>query len=251
VGVTVRELSFDYGGAEVLQGVTFDVPGGEFSIILGKNGSGKSTLLKLIAGILPYRQGHIFVDGYDLKRLSVSEKARLVGYLPQFHAPVFPFTVEDVVLTGRASFVFAVPGRRDREKAREAIERVGISHLLHRPYTELSGGERQLVMIARVLAQEPNVVLLDEPLSHLDLSNQVRLLSLIRQLVSSGLTVLAVLHEPNIAFLHGDAFVLLKDGKIRTLGRGERPWDSATLQDLYDVAVETLPFRDRALVVPI
>lgn len=251
MGIIVNNLSFSYGSSEVLHGVSLKASDGKFSVILGRNGSGKSTLIKLIAGMLPCKRGHISVAGNDLGRLSVSEKARLIGYLPQFHNPAFPFSVEDVVLTGRASYIFAMPGRKDREKADEAIDRVGIRHLRERPYTELSGGERQLVMIARVLAQEPKVILFDEPLSHLDLSNQVRLLALIGELVASGLTVVAVLHDPNIAFMYGDAFILIKDGTIRELQPGENPWDASTVMDLYGVTVEALSFRNRALVMPV
>lgn len=251
MGISVKNLFFSYGSAPVLNDITFDASDGQFSVILGRNGSGKSTLLKLIAGLLPYKHGRIAVAGYDLNRLAIAERARLIGYLPQFHNPAFPFSVEDVVLTGRASYVFSIPGRRDKEKTDEAIERVGIQHLRHRPYTELSGGERQLVMIARVLAQEPKVILLDEPLSHLDLSNQVRLLALIRELVAFDLTVVAVVHDPNIAFMYGDAFILIKDGVIRRLQHGENPWDASAVMDLYDVAIEALPFRNRALVVPV
>ena len=186
----------------------------------------------------------------DIRSLAISERAKLIGYLPQFHAPAFPFTVEEVVLTGRASYVFAIPGQKDMEKTDEAINKVGINHLRERPYTELSGGERQLVMIARVLAQEPKVVLLDEPLSHLDLSNQMRFLALIKGLVTSGLTVMAVLHDPNIAFMYADDFILIKDGTIRNLHGDENPWDKSILMDLYEVNIETLPFRNRALVIP-
>lgn len=251
MGISVQNLSFSYGRLPVLHSVSLDAPEGRFSVILGRNGSGKSTLLGLIAGILPYRTGRIVVAGHDLSSLTLGEKARLIGYLPQFHNPVFPFTVEDVVLTGRASYIFALPGRKDRAKTDEVIEKVGIRHLQRRPYSELSGGERQLVMIARVLAQEPKVILLDEPLSHLDLANQVRLLSLIKELVASGLTVVAVLHDPNIAFMWGDFFILIKDGAIRQLDHGENPWDASTIMDLYGVTVATLSYRDRALVIPL
>jgi iron complex transport system ATP-binding protein len=250
MSISVKNLHFSYGETDVLSDITLQAPEGKFTVILGKNGSGKSTLLKLIAGLLPYHTGHIEISGFDLKRLKIAERAKLIGYLPQFHTPAFPFTVEEVVLTGRASYVFTVPGRKDREKTDEAIEKAGIHHLRQRPYTDLSGGERQLVMIARVLAQEPKVVLLDEPLSHLDLSNQVRFLALIRELVLSGLTVMAVLHDPNIAFMHSDNFILIKNGAIRNLHGDESPWDTSILRDLYDVQIETLPFRNRALVIP-
>jgi iron complex transport system ATP-binding protein len=250
MGISVEDLGFSYGENVVLRDIALQASDGKFTVILGKNGSGKSTLLKLIAGLLPYKSGHIEIFGNDLSRLPISRRAKLIGYLPQFHSPAFPFTVEEVVLTGRASYVFSVPGKKDMEKTDEAIEKVGISHLRKRPYTDISGGERQLVMIARVLAQEPEVVLLDEPLSHLDLSNQARFLGLISGLVRSGLTVLAVIHDPNIAFMYGDDFILIKNGDIINLRGDEKPWDASTLMDLYDVEVETLPFRNRALVIP-
>jgi iron complex transport system ATP-binding protein len=249
MAIDVKNLSFGYGDAMTLQDITFRASEGRFTVLLGKNGSGKSTLLKLIAGMLPYRHGKIEILGKDLMQLSPSERAGLIGYLPQFHSPVFPFTVEEVVLTGRASYVFSMPGRRDINKADAAIDKVGIHHLRRKSYTELSGGERQLVMIARVLAQEPDVIVFDEPLSHLDLSNQSRLLSLIRDLVASGMTVMAVLHDPNAAFLFADAIMFIKEGTLRNMQGDTKPWDRELLRDVYDAEVETIPFRDRALVL--
>jgi len=250
MSIAVKDLCFSYGTTMVLQDIELNAAEGKFTVLLGKNGSGKSTLLKLMAGLLPCKSGNINIMGKDIGSLSISEKAKIIGYLPQFHTPAFPFTVEEVVLTGRASYVFALPGRKDIDKTDEAINKVGISHLRQRPYTELSGGERQLVMIARVLAQEPQVILLDEPLSHLDLSNQIRFLALIKELVMSGLTVVAVLHDPNIAFMYADDFILIKDGTIRNLHDDEQPWNASILIDLYGVHLETMPFRDRALVIP-
>ncbi len=251
MGISVKNLDFGYGKARILHDITLQVPDGKFSVLLGKNGSGKSTLLKIIAGLLPYKNGEIRILENDLHSLKSSEAAKLIGYLPQFHVPAFPFTVEEVVLTGRASYIYAVPGRRDTEKRDEAIEKVGIGWLRHRPYTELSGGERQLVMIARLLAQEPKVILLDEPLSHLDLSNQIRFLALIRELIVSGLTVMAVLHDPNVAFMQADHFILIKNGTIRHLEKNENPWDEPVLRDLYEVPVKTIPFQQRTLVIPV
>ncbi|MBM4145432.1 MAG: ABC transporter ATP-binding protein [Nitrospira sp.] len=250
MGISVKDLSFSYGTTMVLHNIELNAAEGKFTVLLGKNGSGKSTLLKLMAGLLPCKTGDINIMGKDIRHLSISERAKVIGYLPQFHTAAFPFTVEEVVLTGRASYVFAVPGKKDMDITNEAINKVGISHLRQRPYTELSGGERQLVMIARVLAQEPQVILLDEPLSHLDLSNQIRFLALIKELIMSGLTVVAVLHDPNIAFMYADDFMLIKDGTIRILSGDERPWDASILTDLYGVHLETMPFRERALVIP-
>ena len=173
-----------------------------------------------------------------------------IGYLPQQHRPVFPFSVMDVVLTGRASHVQLTPKQKDRVRSEAAIERVGIRHLADRPFTELSGGEQQLAMIARVLAQEPKVILLDEPTSHLDIFNQARILSLIRDLVDSGLSVVAVLHDPNSAFLYGDEFVFIRGGEIQELPPGRKPWDKEFLKQVYDSELISIPYRDRALVIP-
>jgi iron complex transport system ATP-binding protein len=250
MAVTVEKVSFEYDEIPVLKDISFEVPEGKFTALLGKNGSGKSTLLRLIAGLLPLRMGRIRILGEDLHSLNLSRRARLVGYLPQFHSPVFPFTVEEVVLTGRASYVFSTPSRRDREKAAQAIAEVGLEELRKRPYTELSGGERQLVMIARVLAQEPRVILLDEPLSHLDLANQARFLGLIKRLTASGMTILAVLHDPNAAFLSGDHFIFLKDGRVHKAVEGQAPWNADFLSDVYGTSIKTIPFGSRSLIVP-
>ncbi|MBA4373588.1 MAG: ABC transporter ATP-binding protein [Thermodesulfovibrio sp.] len=249
MAIDVRALNFGYRGDDVLRNVTLYAPAGKFIAILGKNGSGKSTLLKLIAGMLEFRSGSISILGQDITRLHRSQRARLIGYLPQFHTPYFPFTVAEVVLTGRASHVFSVPRRQDREIADRAMTEVGIEGMRNRPYTELSGGERHLVMIARVLAQEPRIVLMDEPLSHLDLHNQSRVLNLIRKLTSAGLTVIAVLHDPNTAFAYADEFIFLKDGSLRIIEAGARPWDQMVLVDVYGTPLETIPYKGKALVM--
>jgi iron complex transport system ATP-binding protein len=190
------------------------------------------------------------VFGRDMAGIPPAERARLVGYLPQFHQPVFPFRVEEVVLTGRASYVFSVPRERDRERADRAMERVGIQPLRQRAYSELSGGERQLVMIARVLAQEPRIILLDEPVSHLDLANQVRVLTLARDLVTSGLTVVAVLHDPNQAFMYGQEFLFLKDGHVEGPENGGSPLDGPFLGRVYGIAVDVVNCGETSFVVP-
>jgi iron complex transport system ATP-binding protein len=248
MAVVIQGLSYAYQDAPVLQDINLDIAEGRFTVILGKNGSGKSTLLKLIAGMLKPQKGTIAMMGRDVGTLSMGERAKLVGYLPQFHQPVFPFTVEEVVLTGRASYVFSIPSRMDREKAQEAIANVGIGELRSRSYTELSGGERQLVMIARVLAQEPRIILLDEPISHLDLANQARFLKLVQGLVKSGLTILAVLHDPNTAFLHGDEFVFLKDGFTQKPINTDQVWDPSFLSQIYGVRIEVSRVGNRVFV---
>lgn len=244
-------LSFSYAGRGILHDVAVEIQRGEFSIILGKNGSGKSTLLRIMAGMLKPERGTLQVMGKNIHELSLAERARIIGFLPQFHRPIFPFSVEDVVLTGRASYVNLIPGPEDRSNSLRAMERVGVIHLRSRPFTELSGGEQQLVMIARVLAQEPQIVLLDEPTAHLDFVNQAHVLRLIREFADSELAVVAVLHDPNIAFLYGDRFIFLKDGRIESWASYQKPWDTEMLQRVYGADLRTIPYQDRALVVPI
>jgi iron complex transport system ATP-binding protein len=249
--ISAENVSFCYQGRNVLKNLSFDIRAGKLTIILGRNGSGKSTLLRLLAGFLPPAAGRIVLMGQDLHTLARSRRARLLGFLAQQHHAVFPFSVFDVVLTGRASYVTFTPGSEDRSCALAALEQVGISHLHDRPYTELSGGEQQLVMIARVLAQKPQVILLDEPTSHLDFCNQARLLELMKKLVTgSNLAILAVLHDPNIAFLYGDDFLFLKEGRIFRPANNGIPWDAGFIKEVYGSNLQVIPYRDRGLVVP-
>jgi len=248
--IEVQNLSFRYDETPILADLSFEIPERKFTVLLGKNGSGKSTLLRILTGLLAFREGTVRIMDRDLKALSSGQRARIIGYLPQQHHSVFPFSVEDVVLTGRASYVTLVPKKEDEEKVTRALERVGILHLRERPFTELSGGEQQMVRIARVLAQESRIITLDEPTSHLDFVNQSKLLGLVRELVDAQLTVLAVLHDPNSAFLYGDNFIFLKDGKIEELDASESPWDRRVLERIYDTDMDTVPYGDRAIVVP-
>ena len=250
MALEVRNLCFSYYDVQVLDSLSFTAPEGKLTALLGRNGSGKSTLLRVLAGILPLGSGSIRVRGEEIGSLKNRFRARLLGYLPQFHQGVFSFTVEEVVLTGRASYVFARPSRLDRYKAIEAIERIGIAHLRTRSYTELSGGERQLVMIARVLAQESKVILLDEPVSHLDLANQQRLLKILKEICATGIIVMAVLHDPNTAFLYADKVVFLKDGQLAMPAGDTPPWSIEFIRKIYGIESAILPFGDKGLVVP-
>ena len=250
MALTVTNLSYAYDSSPVLKNVSFTAPEGALTVILGRNGCGKSTLLKVIAGINPIQGGSVKVAGQDMASLSGGSRAGLIGYLPQFHQTVFPFTVEDVVLTGRAAYVFSTPSVRDREMSQLAMHTVGIEALAKRPYTDLSGGERQLVMISRVLAQAPKVILLDEPAAHLDLANQQRLLGILRQITAGGVTVVAVLHDPNMAFLNAAQVIFLKQGQVAAPPAGCQPWDAGFIRDIYGIATTALPYRNKAFIVP-
>ncbi len=248
--IEVKNLSFSFGDHEVLKNVSAKLYEGKFTAILGRNGSGKSTFLKVIAGIIKYKKGEVRIFGKDLRQIKDSERAKIIGYLPQFHTATFPYKVLDVVLTGRAPYVFSMPKKFDIYKSEEALDAVGISHLVDRPYSELSGGERQLVMMARVLAQEPKILLLDEPLTHLDLTNQYHMMELIKNHLSKGITVIAVLHEPNMAFKYADEFILLKRGQIIELSYHFKPWHQDILKELYDIELNTINFNDKAYIIP-
>jgi len=248
--VQVRDLCFDYDSRAVLRGIDLELLPGCFSVVLGRNGSGKSTLFRLLAGFLHPSRGEITIQGRSITAMGDRQRAGVLGFLPQHHRPVFPFPVEEVVLTGRVGFTFLAPTSEDRRLARQAMESIGIEHLRTRIFTELSGGEQQLVMIARVLAQNPRVLLFDEPTSHLDFVYQARVLEIISDLSRRGYTVAAILHDPNLAALYGDRFICLKNGRTLAPVREDR-LDIGLLQELYGLPLEAVTADERTFFLPI
>lgn len=232
--ISVDNLQFGYGHKQtVISNVNCNISENSFTVIMGKNGSGKSTFLRLLGGIMPYRIGSIKVSNTELKEMKLSDRAKMVGFLSQHHKPVFPFKVSEVVLTGRASYIQFSPKKADELAANKAIEQVGITSLKNRVYTELSGGEQQLVMIARLLAQQPKILLLDEPVSHLDYHNQIRILKLIKELVSTNITVVAVLHDPNMAYLFGERFIYVHNNQVHEIN-DEKAWEHHLAGEIFD-----------------
>lgn len=247
--IEVRRLFFCYDSQVVLEDVNIEIYSNSLTMCLGRNGAGKSTFMRLIGGMIPHRRGDILVEGADIKSMTPRLRARKVSYMSQAHQPVFPFTVLEVVLTGRAGYVSFLPKPEDRKVALRMMERVGIGHLRDRFYTELSGGEQQLVMIARSLAQQPDILLLDEPTSHLDYNNQVAVLSLLTELVAEGLTVVAVLHDPNMSLLFGDDFLFVHEKRVMR-EESHEPWHSPLLKKIYPGNLITIPFKNRAILAP-
>jgi iron complex transport system ATP-binding protein len=237
--VRVREVSFRYGQREILRDVSLDVHRGEILSVLGPNGCGKTTLLRCIAGALIPSGGSLQVGGDEVQNLPPPARARRIGFLFQDHTPSFPFAISDVVIMGRAPHLgfFGFPGRRERALADEALERVGMLHLKDRPYTRVSGGERQLVLLARALVQDPEVILLDEPTAHLDLRNQALTLRMVRSLAADGMTMIMTTHDPNHALWFGGRAALMKDGRISAVGPASEVMTEATLSATYDVDV--------------
>ena len=201
-------------GNDVLVDVSLTVGEGRTLFVLGANGSGKTTLLDCLSGIRTPQSGLVSVDGIRLADLSARDRARRIGVVPQSHEPVFAFTVGQAVLMGRAPYLglFVRPGREDRAAVDRALDAVGIADLRSRPYTGISGGERQLVLIARGLAQGAGCLLMDEPTAHLDPHHQHDVLGVVRQLTDEGFSFVVTSHHPNNALLYADDALLLADG---------------------------------------
>lgn len=242
--IRVENLSFSRHGAvlPVLDNVSLRVETGRVACLLGPNGAGKSTLLDCILGLHATWRGMAAIDGQDVRRLSRRRMARLVAYVPQSVQAVFAFDVAQMVVMGRAPHLglTASPKAGDRRAAESALKATGILHLRGRPFTELSGGERQLVLIARALAQETPVVILDEPAAALDLGNQGRVLRLIRDLAAGGRTVLMTTHLPDHAFALGGDAILMKAGRIIAAGPAARVCSQAAMSGLYDAPLRML-----------
>jgi iron complex transport system ATP-binding protein len=247
--VEVKDLDFRFGTHQVIKDAAFSIDQHALTVIMGLNGSGKSTLLRLLCGLLPYSEGSIKIFGKEINAHSYRERARLLGFLPQRHKAVFPFSVKEVVLTGRAGHVSYMPGKEDRDHAHRAMEKVGILKLADRPYTELSGGEQQLVLIARVLTQQPRILVLDEPASHLDFRNQVKLMKLLKSLVEENVAVLVSMHEPNLAFGFGDRHLFVQDKQVFTID-GEKPWDHPRILETFGEYANKVDFKGKSFFVP-
>lgn len=248
----VESLSFSYGAAEVLRGVSFSLGRGEFMAVLGPNGVGKSTLFRCILGNLPDYSGSILVDGRDLRSLSRRERAAATAYIPQIHRPTFGYSVLDTVLMGvcRRVATFSQPKREHVDTAMEALRRVGAGHLAERDFSKISGGEQQLVLIARAIAQNSSVLVMDEPTSALDYGNRLRILQLIRSLADEGYGVLLSTHNPQDALSWADTVLALLDGRTAALGAPAETLDAALVRGLYGVDVDFLPSEAGPVIVP-
>lgn len=251
MSVVVSKLSFSYGKNKVLSDVSFSAEAGELLAVLGPNGVGKSTLFRCIMGLLPRYDGEITVNGKAANEIAIREMAKIVAYIPQSHAPVFNYSVFDVVLMGTSAQVSAVntPRRKQLELAESAIDRLGVTHLRDRGYMQISGGERQLVLIARALAQNAKILVMDEPTSSLDYGNQIRILSQIKKLTVEGYTVIQSTHNPDQAFLFADKVLALLDGHIIKYGTPYEVISGDLIKKLYNVDVEVQSlYMDKARV---
>ena len=235
-------LDIGHGKRRVGQGIGFAMAPGEVLCLLGPNGSGKTTLFRTLLGLLPPLAGEVRVLGAPVTAWSRSAFARHVGYVPQAHAGLFPFSVEDVVLMGRAARIgrFATPSQHDRGQALHCLQTLGIAHLRQRIYTAISGGERQLVLIARALAQEPVLLVMDEPTASLDFGNQIRVLETIDRLRRQGMAVLLSTHQPEHALRIADRIALLGNGHLLGVGAPQVTATPDNLAALYGVSASAV-----------
>ncbi|MBK8985078.1 MAG: ATP-binding cassette domain-containing protein [Chloroflexi bacterium] len=238
-----QDVGFAYTpGTAVLHDVSLALAAGEILFLLGRNGSGKTTLLSCLGGVQKPTQGRVLLDGRPLHEYNAGERARRVGLIPQLHMPAFAYSVREMVLMGRAPHLrlFGSPSAADRAIADEALENVGLQALRERPYTEISGGERQLTLIARGLAQQCDVLLMDEPSAHLDMSNQHRVLEMVDQLARQGLSFIISSHAPNNALEYAGRVLLLYRGRVMAYGRPTETLTEPLLSTAYGLRMEML-----------
>ena len=215
----VRDVTFRYPGYDnkVLDGASLVLKKGEILCVLGPNGAGKTTLLNCMAGLLKPSSGEVILCGRNVRSMKEKEIAALAGYVPQLHTPAFDYRVIDFVLMGRApdTAFFGRPGPEEEKRCLDVLESMGLGHLAGKSYLDISGGERQQLLIARAIVQEPEVVLFDEPTAHLDYGNQHRVLKRIKQMAAEGYSVVITTHNPDHALLLGDkAAIVSRDGSI-------------------------------------
>ena len=252
MSLTVENLSFSYGKREVLHEVSFTAQAGELLAILGPNGVGKTTLFKCVMGLERRYTGKILADGTDLAALSPRERAHRVAAIPQAHPLSFRYSAFDMVLMGTSHGLspFAVPGEKEREMARAAMARVHIDELAERPFDQLSGGEQQLVFLARALAQQAKILLMDEPTSSLDYGNRLLVLGVARDLARSGYTVLLSTHDPQHALWFGDRALALKEGRVLALGTPREVVTADLLEALYVRRIELIDTPQGPVLMP-
>jgi iron complex transport system ATP-binding protein len=240
----VRNAEFYYDSTKTsgFKGVNFSLQDGQVMSILGPNGCGKTTLLKCINRLTELHGGSIILDNHDISRLPRNQIARSIGYVPQVHQPAFPFSVLDTVLVGRAPHLGLLesPNANDIEIAEQSLETMGIYHLRDKSYTQISGGERQMVIFARVLTQQPSLLLLDEPTSHLDFGNQTRLLHEVKKLAATGLPIIMTSHFPDHVFMVSDTVAIMKEGSFIACGQPDEIITESRMQMVYGVPVSIL-----------
>ena len=246
MSIQVNNLSFSYGQKNVLHDICFSAEKGEFLSILGPNGAGKSTLFRCVLGLLPGYSGEVLVNERNIKELSAREASKQIAYIPQKSHCVFQYNVLDIVLMGRTNraSAFGNPRKEDEQASINALQRVGICALKDRCFHKLSGGEQQLVLIARALAQDAPILLLDEPTANLDFGNQILVLEQAKKLAREGYTVIQTTHHPEQSYLFSDRILALQNGRILVNGKPAEVLNNEMMKQLYNVSVDVISLYD-------
>ena len=238
--IELKNVRAGYDGTEILHGVSFSLEKGESLSIIGPNGCGKTTLLKCIAGLLPY-SGEVLIDGLDIKKLKQKDLSKKVAILSQMTGVYFNYTVFDMVMMGRFvhsnSDIFSRVSEQDKEICESALKTVGLLELKNREINTLSGGQIQRVFLAKIIAQNPDIILLDEPTNHLDLSYQIELITFLKALKEKGKTIIGVLHDVNLAMLLSEHVILMESGNAVLCGKNEEVYASEKLSEVFNIDI--------------
>lgn len=250
--ICVEHLAFNYTSETILDDVTFNIEEGVCVSILGPNGAGKTTLLKCIDRLLQYKRGTIKLDEENLRELSHEELSQRVGYVPQATGSLFPIKVFDMVLMGRSPYITWQSSNYDQVKVLTALEKLNIKNLAMKNFNEISGGQQQKVIIARALAQETNILLLDEPISSLDIRHQMEVMDIVRDLVTQlQITAVMVLHDLNIAGRYSDKIVIMNKGRIFAIGSPKEILTKENIAKVYGIEAHVESIAGKPCIVPI
>lgn len=255
--ITIEHATFSYDGkTDIFSDLSYEIEGEQVFCILGPNGIGKSTLLKAVLNLHPLKEGRILLDGKDIRAISPAALARIIAYIPQNYQFAFPYSVIDLVLMGRTPHLnrLAKPSKKDYRACADALVSLGLEGLVDRPCTQLSGGQLQLVMLARAIAQEAEYIVLDEPTSHLDFGKQMQTLEVIEAMRDRGMGIIMTTHYPDHAFLVCDTVAIMQRGSFVSIGKPEDVVNEQSLQDIYGVEVKIADFtfgdQHRRVCVP-
>lgn len=252
MSIEVNDLTFSYGDHPVLKGVSFHADEGSFVAVLGRNGAGKTTMFRCILGFMQNYGGTIKLNGRDVRACSPRELASAAAYIPQNHPHSFSFSVLEMVLMGttHAAGLFSMPGKREHDAAYAALEQMGIAQLARKAYSKLSGGEQQLVLAARALAQGGRILIMDEPASALDFGNRSMVMKKIRELADQGYTILLSTHDPQQTLWYADSVLALADGAAAAYGPVSEVLTSELLCRLYDANVSIIDTQRGPVILP-
>ncbi len=252
MAIHIKELEFSYSKEKILKDISLDIEGHQCVAILGPNGAGKSTLIRCINNLLRPQQGTICINNTNIKTFSRKELAKRLSYIPQSTESLFSLRVFDMLLMGRRPHILWKNTEKDRDKVVEAMKTLNIEHLAFRQFSELSGGMQQKIMIARALAQETEIVLLDEPISNLDIRHQFEVMNIMKSLIHTrGILALMVLHDLNIAAMYADTVIIMENGKIIHYGPTEDVLTKENIASIYGVEAHISKRENRLSVVPI